>query len=83
MKPTNRERLKWLVVFLFGFSLFLMLAVAEVLFHNAHFANRLAQFIGHPASEYQRLAVSLVIGFVVELVFMGLAYLLFPKRSDR
>ena len=83
MKSTNRKRLKWLAVFLFGFSLFLMLAVAAVLFHSPYFADRLAQILGHPVSEYQRLAVSLAVGFVVELVFMGSAYLLFPKGSDR
>jgi len=79
---TKRACLKWLAVFILGFSMFVMLAVSVVLFHSASFATRLAQVVGHTLSENQRLAVSLGIGVFAELVIMATAYLLFPKKRD-
>ena len=79
---TKRARLKWLAVFIFGFSMFVMLAVSVVLFHSASFAVRLAQIAGHTLGENQRLAVSLGIGIFAGLLIMVTAYLLFPKKKD-
>jgi len=78
----KRERLKWLAVFIFGFSMVVMLAVSVALFQSASFAARLAQVAGHTLSENQRLAASLGIGVFAGLVIMVTAYLLFPKRRD-
>ena len=77
---TKRERLKWLAVFILGFSMVVMLAVSVVLFHSASFAARLAQVAGHTMSENQRLAASLGVGIIAELIIMVTAYLLFPKK---
>jgi hypothetical protein len=78
----KRDRLKWLAVFIFGFSMVVMLAVSVALFHSASFADRLAQVAGHTLSDIQRLAASLGIGVFAGLVIMVTAYLLFPKRRD-
>jgi len=87
MSDTKRERFKWLALFAFAFGLFLLLAVSSALYHSTSFADRLAQIFGRSVSDTQRLAVSLAVGFVVELVFLVSAYLLLskisPKRSDR
>jgi len=73
-------RLKWLAVIVFGFSLFLMLAVSALLFHSTTFSDRLTQIVGHSVGENARLAVSLGIGLVAEFIVLVSAYLLFPRK---
>ena len=76
----TRVRLKWLAVFIFGFSLFLMLAVSAILFHSTSFSDQLTKIVGQSVSENTRLAVSLGIGLAVECVVLITAYLLFPRK---
>ena len=87
MSDTKQERFKWLALFTFAFGLFLLLAVSSVFYNSASFADRLVQIFGRSVTDTQRLAVSLAVGFVVELVFLISAYLLLskisPKRSER
>ncbi|HZL13135.1 MAG TPA: hypothetical protein VFC85_03230 [Verrucomicrobiae bacterium] len=87
MNDKNRERFKWLAVFVFGLSLFLMLVMSVILYHNISFANQLAEILGHSISNNQRLAISLALGFIAELLFSISAYFLllkiFSKRLDR
>jgi hypothetical protein len=78
---TKREFIKWLAVFIFGLGLAIMLVVAAVLYRSTSFAGHLAHAVGHEVSENQRLAASLCVGLIAELLFMVTAYLLFPKKS--
>jgi hypothetical protein len=81
--PDSKQvALKWMAGCIFGFSLFLMLAVSAILFHSAAFSDRLAQIAGHPVGEHARLAISLGTGLAAEFAVMGLAYLLFPRTRD-
>ncbi len=83
--PTNdakRVRLKWLALCIFGCGLVIMLAVSAILFHSVSFGDRLTHSAGQVVTENQRLAVSLAVGLGVEIVFMVLAYLLFPKNRQ-
>jgi len=59
-----------------------MLAVSAILFHSVSFGDRLTHSAGQVVTENQRLAVSLAVGLGVEIVFMVLAYLLFPKNRQ-
>jgi hypothetical protein len=59
-----------------------MLAVSAILFHSTSFADGLTHIAGQVVTENQRLAVSLAVGVVVEIVFMVSAYLLFPKNRQ-
>jgi hypothetical protein len=76
----TRVRLKWLAVFIVGFSGFIMLAVSAILFHSTSFSDELTKFVGHSVSENTRLAVSLGIGLAAQLVVLISAYLLFPRK---
>lgn len=65
-----------------GCGLVIMLAVSAILFHSVSFGDRLTRRPGQVVTENQRLAVSLAVGLGVEIVFMVLAYLLFPKNRQ-
>lgn len=82
MPDSKRARLKWLALFVFGFSLFVMLAMSAGSFRSTSLADRLAKVVGHQVSENVRLAASLGIGLAAEFVVLASAYLLFPKRRD-